>query len=122
MDEAALLRAIESGKVAGAALDVYEQEPPSPDHPLLKRDEVICTPHLGAATWEAQEKVARQIAREVLDVLQDRPVQNAVNMPSVDPALFETIRPYLTPGRKGRRPPGTVEPGAPAAHRHRIPR
>ncbi|MDP6777280.1 MAG: phosphoglycerate dehydrogenase, partial [Candidatus Latescibacteria bacterium] len=95
VDEAALLEAIESGKVAGAALDVYETEPPPKDHPLLQRDEVICTPHLAASTREAQEKVSSQIAREVLDVLLDQPVQNAVNMPTVDPALFETIKPYL---------------------------
>jgi D-3-phosphoglycerate dehydrogenase len=95
IDEAALLDGIENGQVAGAALDVYEQEPPPEDYALLKRPEVIGTPHLGASTREAQQKVARQIAEEVLDVLMDRPAQNAVNMPSVDPALFDTIRPYL---------------------------
>jgi len=95
VDEDALLKAIESGKAAGAALDVYAQEPPPPDHPLLRREEVICTPHLGASTWEAQEKVARQVARDVVDVLSDRPVQSAVNMPSIDPSIFEAIRPYL---------------------------
>ena len=95
VDEALLLEAIESGHVAGAALDVCEQEPPPPDYPLLRREEVICTPHLGASTREAQEKVARQVAQAVLDVLRDRPVQNAINLPAIDPALFDTIRPYL---------------------------
>jgi len=94
-DEAALLEGIRSGRVAGVALDVFEQEPPGPDHPLLSREEVICTPHLGASTLEAQEKVARQIARDVLEVLHERPVQHALNMPSVDPAIFDTIKPYL---------------------------
>jgi D-3-phosphoglycerate dehydrogenase / 2-oxoglutarate reductase len=94
-DEEALLEGILDGKVAGVALDVYEQEPPGPEHPLLSREEVVCTPHLGASTLEAQEKVARQIARDVLEVLCDRPVQHALNMPSVDPAIFETIKPYL---------------------------
>ena len=95
IDEDALLKGIESGKVAGAALDVYEKEPPPEDYPLLKRSEVIGTPHLGASTREAQQKVARQIAQEVHDVLMDKPAQHAVNMPTVDPALFDTIRPYL---------------------------
>lgn len=95
VDEAALLNAIETGKVIGAALDVYEQEPPPKDHPLLRRREVICTPHLAASTLEAQERVARQIAQDVVEVLMDRPAQRAVNMPSVDPSLYEDIRPYL---------------------------
>ena len=95
VDEAALLEGIRSGKVAGVALDVFEQEPPPPEYPLLARPEVICTPHLGASTMEAQEKVARQIARDVLEVLDDRPVQHAVNMPSIDPEMFDTIKPYL---------------------------
>ncbi len=95
IDEAALLKAIESGRAAGAALDVYEEEPPPRDHPLLRRREVICTPHLAASTLEAQERVARQIAQDVLEVLMDRPAQRAVNMPSVDPSLYEDVRPYL---------------------------
>ena len=100
VDEAALLRAIESGKVAGAALDVFEQEPLPQEHPLLSRGEVICTPHLGASTREAQEKVARQITGQVLDALNGKPVQDAVNLPAIDPDLFETVRPYLILGEK----------------------
>ena len=95
VDEAALLEAIETGKVVGAALDVYEREPPPRDHPLLKRQEVICTPHLAASTLEAQERVARQVAQGVLEVLMDRPAQHTVNMPSMDPATYEIVRPYL---------------------------
>ena len=98
VDEAALLRGIESGKVAGAALDVFEEEPPSPDYPLALREEVICTPHLGASTHEAQEKVARQIVVSVLDALKGNPVQGAVNLPAVDPAVFEAIQPYMVLG------------------------
>ncbi len=100
IDEAALLRAIESGKVAGVALDVYEQEPPRQDHPLLKRDEVICTPHLAASTTEAQEKVARQIMASVVNAALGRPVQGAINLPSVDPAIFDAIQPYLLLGER----------------------
>ena len=95
VDEAALLKAIEDGRVAGAALDVYEEEPPPKDHPLLRRHEVICTPHLAASTTEAQDRVARQIAQDVCEVLKDRPAHRAVNMPSVDPSLYEDVRPYL---------------------------
>lgn len=95
IEEKDLLKAIESGKVSGAALDVYEVEPPPKDHPLLCRPEVICTPHLGASTVEAQEKVARQIAESVRDALLERPVQNAINLPAIDSAHFEEIRPYL---------------------------
>jgi D-3-phosphoglycerate dehydrogenase len=69
LDEAALLAAIESGKVAGAALDVFETEPPPPDYPLLVRPEVIATPHVGAATGQAQLNVAIAVAEQVRDYL-----------------------------------------------------
>src|SRR5215470_7013878 len=69
VDEAALGDAITSGHVAGAALDVLEKEPPPPDHPLLKLEQVICTPHLGAATGEAQVGVAIAIAQQVAEFL-----------------------------------------------------
>ncbi|HEY5068753.1 MAG TPA: hydroxyacid dehydrogenase, partial [Candidatus Acidoferrum sp.] len=69
VDESALYDAIKSGVVAGAALDVFEQEPPPPDHPLLGLDEVIVTPHLGASTTEAQEGVAFTVAEQMRDYL-----------------------------------------------------
>lgn len=100
IDDDALLRAIESGKVAGAAIDVYHQEPPPDDHPLIGRPEVICTPHLAASTAEAQEKVARQIMGSVVDGIAGRPVQGAINLPSVDPTIFEAIQPYLLLGER----------------------
>jgi D-3-phosphoglycerate dehydrogenase len=96
VDESALLAAIESGKVAGAALDVFEQEPPPPDHPLLKRDEVIATPHLGAATAQAQLNVAIAVAEQVRDYLLEGVVRNAVNLPSVSAEQLTELRPYLT--------------------------
>ena len=95
IDEAALVRAIESGKVAGAALDVYEDEPPSKSSKLLKLDKVVLTPHLGASTKEAQVNVAVDIANTVRDILLGRCVRNAVNMPCVDPEVFKVIKPYL---------------------------
>lgn len=95
IDEAALARAIESGKVAGAALDVYEEEPPAKDSKLLKLDSVVLTPHLGASTEEAQVNVAIDIANTVRDVLLGCGVRNAVNVPCVDPEVLKIIEPYL---------------------------
>lgn len=94
IDETALVEAIESGKVAGAALDVYEEEPPK-DQKLLKLDKVVLTPHLGASTEEAQVNVAIDIANTVRDALLNRGVKNAVNMPNVDPEIFKILEPYL---------------------------
>jgi len=94
IDEKALEKAIKSGKVAGAAVDVFEEEPPK-DHPLLKLEQVLATPHLGASTTEAQVNVAVDIARQVVDVLLDRGIRNAVNTPSVDGEVLKVIRPYL---------------------------
>ncbi len=94
INEKALEQAILSGKVAGAALDVFEEEPPK-NHPLLKLDQVIATPHLGASTNEAQVNVAIDIAKQVVDVLLDRGIRNAVNYPSVDGEVLKVIRPYL---------------------------
>ncbi len=93
-DEEALYNAILSGKVAGAALDVYEDEPPL-DSPLLELDTVLATPHLGASTMEAQVNVAVEVAYQVLDALKGRPVRNAVNMPPISPAEAEEIGPYI---------------------------
>jgi D-3-phosphoglycerate dehydrogenase len=94
IDEAALVNAIESGRIGGAALDVYENEPPK-DSKLLKLDKVVLTPHLGASTEEAQVNVAIDIANTIRDALLDRGVRNAVNMPSVDPEMYKVIEPYL---------------------------
>lgn len=100
VDEAALLAALESGKCAGAALDVFEQEPPPADHPLLAREDVIFTPHLGAATAQAQLNVAISIAEQVRDFLTSGVVQNAVNMPSVSADQLEELRPFISLGEK----------------------
>ena len=100
VDEAALLAALESGKVAGAALDVFEQEPPPADHPLLQRDDVIATPHLGAATAQAQLNVAIAVAEQVRDYLTLDIVRNAVNLPPVSAEELERLRPFITLGEK----------------------
>lgn len=81
VDEEALLSVLESGKVAGAALDVFGSEPLRPGHPLLELDSVVLTPHLGASTHEAQVNVALQTAAAVLAVLRGEPVTTAVNIP-----------------------------------------
>lgn len=95
VNEKDLCDAIKSGKVAGAALDVFEKEPPDSDNPLLDLDEVICTPHLGASTEEAQENVALAIAEQMVDYLLNGTIMNAANVPSVDSEILATIRPYL---------------------------
>jgi D-3-phosphoglycerate dehydrogenase / 2-oxoglutarate reductase len=95
VDEMDLAEAIKEGKVAGAALDVYVDEPPAADHPLLKMDQVITTPHLGASTDEAQLNVAIAVAEQMVDFLTQGLVRYAVNVPSVSPELFKILRPYL---------------------------
>ena len=100
VDEHDLAEAIKQGKVAGAALDVYVDEPPAADHPLVKLDQVITTPHLGASTDEAQLNVAVAVAEQMVDFLAQGVVRYAVNVPSVSPELLEVLRPYLTLGEK----------------------
>jgi len=99
IDEAALAEALKTGKVAGAALDVFEQEPIT-SSPLFGLSNFICTPHLGAASEEAQENVAVEIAQQVVDYLQKGLIRNAVNAPSMDPELFKVLQPYLTLSEK----------------------
>ncbi len=100
VDEADLADAIKDGTVAGAAFDVFAQEPPAPDNPLLALDEVIVTPHLGASTQEAQENVARAIAEQMVEYLSTGSVRNAVNVPSVPAELLSTLGPYISLGEK----------------------
>jgi D-3-phosphoglycerate dehydrogenase len=100
VDEQALLEAIESGQCGGAALDVFEKEPPPKDHPLLQREEVIFTPHLGAATETAQLNVAIAVAEQVRDYLLRGVVRNAVNLPSVSAEDLEVLRPFIMLGEK----------------------
>ena len=100
VDEADLIQALQEGKVAGAALDVFVEEPPRPDHPLLMMDQVITTPHLGASTGEAQLNVAIAVAQQMIDFLSRGIIRYAVNVPSVSPELLSILRPYLTLAEK----------------------
>jgi D-3-phosphoglycerate dehydrogenase / 2-oxoglutarate reductase len=95
VDEAALLAAIESGIVAGAALDVFSKEPPEGDSPLFRNERIIVTPHLGASTAEAQERVAVDAAQQVLAVLRGEPALYAVNLPFIGLEAFKVIAPFL---------------------------
>jgi D-3-phosphoglycerate dehydrogenase len=100
VEESDLAEAIKQGRVAGAALDVYVDEPPPPDHPLLRLDQVITTPHLGASTDEAQLNVAIAVAEQMVDFLAKGVVRYAINVPSVSPELLHVLRPYLTLAEK----------------------
>lgn len=93
IDEIALAHFIEKGHVAGAALDVFEVEPPG-EHPLLKLDSVIVTPHLGASTKEAQLNVATQVAKEIRTFLENKTVANSINLPAMSKEIYEKIQPY----------------------------
>ena len=89
-----LKAAIESGHVAGAGLDVFAQEP-AHDNPLFALDQVVATPHLGAATTEAQDKVALQIAEQMSDYLLTGAIANAINMPALSAEEAEHLKPYM---------------------------
>jgi len=93
VNEDDLYEALKSGQLAGAALDVFSEEPPGKIK-LMTLPNFICTPHLGASTREAQEKVAKDIAEQIVDYLLYGSVRNAVNVPSISPELITTLRPY----------------------------
>ena len=95
IDEDALHEAITSGKVAGAALDVFVTEPPATDHPLLALDEVVVTPHLGASTTEAQEGVAFTVAEQMRDYLMTGALRGAVNVPALGAKELLALTPYI---------------------------
>ena len=100
VDEAALCRAIENKEIAGAAMDVFEKEPIDPAHPLLKLDAVICTPHLGASTLEAQERVAVEIGHQIIAYLSNGSIENGVNVASVAGDSAAKMAPYFGLARR----------------------
>ena len=100
VNEPDLIEAIGNGTVAGAAFDVYENEPLPKDHPFRRLDSVVMTPHLGASTEEAQDNVGIEIAETIIHYLQSGAIQNAVNMPGLDAQTSALIAPYLKLGRK----------------------
>ncbi len=94
IDQEALREAMESGKVAGAALDVFEKEPPAPDDPLLKMEALVATPHIGGSTEEAQETVGIRIAEQIVEYLQNGAALHAVNLPALTSEQYRTLAPY----------------------------
>jgi len=97
INEEAMVAALESGKVKGAAFDVYSAEPPASEvlKKLIGHPRMVVTPHLGANTFEAQENVAVDVSREIVNYLDGRPVENAVNIPRFDPDLMDHMKPFL---------------------------
>jgi D-3-phosphoglycerate dehydrogenase / 2-oxoglutarate reductase len=100
INEADLYEAVKSGRIAGAALDVYETEPLPKDFPLRDLPQVIMTPHLGASTEEAQENVGIEVAEAITDYLLNGAVRNAVNLPNLDAKTYAQVKPYLALGEK----------------------
>jgi len=99
INEKDLYDAIVEGQVAGAALDVFEKEPPE-NNPLLTLDNVICTPHLGASTKEAQENVAIAVAEQIVDYLVNGTIRNAINFPSIPADQVSRLQPYINLAEK----------------------
>lgn len=97
IDEEAMLAALESGKIGGAAFDVWSEEPPATAtlKKLIAHPRMFVTPHLGANTFEAQKNVAVDVSRELVSYLDGRPMENAVNIPRFDPDLLEHMKPFL---------------------------
>ena len=111
IDEKALFDAIQSGHVAGAALDVFDKEPPG-ENPLLTLPQVVATPHLGAATVEAQVNVATDVVEQVIDVLKGGSARAAVNIPSMKPEILQAVKPYMGIAERLGRFIGQVVDGA----------
>ncbi len=110
VNEKDLCEAVKSGKIAGAALDVYEVEPLPKDSPLRQLSQIIMTPHLGASTEEAQNNVGIEIAEAITDFLVKGTIRNSVNMPSLDAKTYNTVKPFLLLGEKLGKLLGQITP------------
>lgn len=95
IDEELLLKAVQEGKIAGAAVDVFTKEPAPADNPLLKSEKIIVTPHLAASTAEAQILASTDVAEEIISVLKGDPVRYAVNIPRIPAATLAIIGPFI---------------------------
>ncbi|MGE0492878.1 MAG: phosphoglycerate dehydrogenase [Vulcanimicrobiota bacterium] len=100
VDEAALVEVVNSGQLGGAALDVFESEPPAKDSPVRSTDRLVTTPHLAASTEEAQLRVATDVAEQVVEVLAGGPPRSAVNISYVPPKVLAFLKPYLNLAEK----------------------
>ncbi|MEM1578303.1 MAG: phosphoglycerate dehydrogenase [Archaeoglobaceae archaeon] len=100
IDEKALVEGLESGKIWGVGIDVYEKEPPDFESPIFKFENVVTTPHIAASTREAQLIVGKIIAEDIINLAKGLPVKNAVNFPPIEPAEFDFIMPYATLAEK----------------------
>ncbi|MAV64233.1 MAG: phosphoglycerate dehydrogenase [Candidatus Marinimicrobia bacterium] len=98
INEADLVKVLDEGKISGAAIDVFENEPLNHDNPLIKARNILLTPHLGASTFEAKEGVSTSICNQVVDFLKDDKMSNAINLPVSDMDLLKTLEPYLKLG------------------------
>ena len=116
IDEAALAEALRSGKLAGAAVDTFAEEPPK-NSPLVGLPNLIATPHIAGSTAEAQEEVGTAIGQQVRDYLADGLIRNAVNMPALSPDQYRRLRPYL---ELGQRLGSFVAQAAPSRSFHRV--
>lgn len=95
IDEKALIKALDEGQISRAAIDVFEHEPAT-DSPLVAHDKIIVTPHLGASTVEAQEKVAISVSNEIIEILIDGTVTHAVNAPKMDLSnIDDTVKSFI---------------------------
>jgi D-3-phosphoglycerate dehydrogenase len=110
INETDLLKALDSGQVAAAGLDVYETEPLPKDSPLRAHPGIVMTPHLGASTDEAQENVGIEVAEAITDYLLNGAVRNAVNLPNLDAKTYALVKPYLLLGEKLGRLLGQLAP------------
>ena len=117
IDQDALTEAMQSGKVAGAALDVFKPEPPPPDLALLGIESLLATPHIAGATEEAQEIVGVRIAQQIAEYLKNGVAINAVNMPAMTPEQYRQVGPYIDLAERLGNFAGQIARGNPAAVR-----